>query len=129
VWPQKAATTVGWMGRAFPLLIWFWHESTRIWSLCRVEGPLHGKPFRSIRKDMSTEVTQAIWHIDNEDMLTGMQDSLKWWKAVKRQNGDYIAGLYICYTNLYSWNKSKISTTLENTYIISANTFMYTEEF
>jgi hypothetical protein len=23
VWPQKAATTVGWMGRAFPLLIWF----------------------------------------------------------------------------------------------------------
>jgi hypothetical protein len=53
---------------------------------------LRGKRFRSI-EEVSNEVTQVIRRINNEGILTGMQDLSKRWTAVIKHNGDYMEGL------------------------------------
>jgi histone-lysine N-methyltransferase SETMAR len=58
----------------------------------KLKKPLHGKGFRSI-EEVSNEVTQVIRHINNEGVLTGIQDLPKHWTAVIKHNGDYIEGL------------------------------------
>jgi hypothetical protein len=52
---------------------------------------LLGKRFRSI-EEVSNEVTRVIRRINNEDVLTGIQDLPKRWTAVIKHNGDYIEG-------------------------------------
>jgi len=42
---------------------------------------------------VSTEVTRVIRRINNEGVLTGIQDLPKRWAAVIKQNGHYIEGL------------------------------------
>jgi histone-lysine N-methyltransferase SETMAR len=54
--------------------------------------PLCGKCSRSI-EEVSNEVTQVIRCINNEGVLTGIQDLTKRWTAVIKHNGDYIEGL------------------------------------
>jgi hypothetical protein len=53
---------------------------------------LRGKRFRSI-EEVSNEVTREIRHINNEGVLTGIQDLPKRWTAMIKHNGDYIEGL------------------------------------
>jgi hypothetical protein len=53
---------------------------------------LLGKRFRSI-KEVSNEGTRVIRRINNEGVLTGIQDLPKRWTAVIKHNGDYIEGL------------------------------------
>jgi transposase len=53
---------------------------------------LRGKRFRSI-EEVSNEVTRVIRCINNEGVLTGIQDLPKRWIAVIKHNGDYIEGL------------------------------------
>jgi len=53
---------------------------------------LHGKCFRSI-EEVSNEVTRVIRRINDEGVLTGIQDLPKRWTAVIKHNGDYIEGL------------------------------------
>ena len=53
---------------------------------------LRGKCFRSIEV-VSNEVTRVIRRINNEGVLTGIQDLPKRWTAVIKHNGDYIEGL------------------------------------
>jgi hypothetical protein len=53
---------------------------------------LRGKRFRST-EEVSNEVTRLIRRINNEGVLTGIQDSPKRWTAVIKHNGDYIEGL------------------------------------
>jgi hypothetical protein len=53
---------------------------------------LHGKRFRSI-EEVSNEVTREIRRINNEGVLTGIQDLPKRWTAVIKHNGDDIEGL------------------------------------
>jgi hypothetical protein len=53
---------------------------------------LPGKCFGSI-EEVSNEVTRAIRRINNEGVLTGIQDLPKSWTAVIKHNGDYIEGL------------------------------------
>ena len=48
---------------------------------------LRGKRFRSIEK-VSNEVTQVMRRINNEEVLTGIQDLPKRWTAVTNNNGD-----------------------------------------
>jgi len=55
----------------------------------KLSRPLRGKRFRSI-EEVSNKVTQVIRHINNEGVLTGIQDLLKRWTAVIKHNGDYI---------------------------------------
>jgi len=57
-----------------------------------LKKPLRGKPFRSI-EEVSKEVTRVIRHINNEGVLTGIQDLPKRWTAMIKHNGDYIEGL------------------------------------
>jgi histone-lysine N-methyltransferase SETMAR len=58
----------------------------------KLKKPLHGKRFRSIA-DVSNEVTRVIRLINNEGVLTEIQDLPKRWTAVIKHNGDYIEGL------------------------------------
>jgi hypothetical protein len=58
----------------------------------KLRKKLRGKGFRSIEK-VSNEVTQVIRRINNEGVLTGIQDLPKRWTAVIKHNGDYIEGL------------------------------------
>jgi len=58
----------------------------------KVKKPLRGKRFRSI-DEVSNEVTQVIRRINNEGVLTGIQDLPKRWTAVIKHNGDYIEDL------------------------------------
>jgi hypothetical protein len=53
---------------------------------------LSGKRFRSI-EEVSNEVTRVIRRINNEGVLTGIQDLPKRWTAVIKRNGYYIEGL------------------------------------
>ena len=53
-----------------------------------LKKPLSGKLFRSI-EGVSNEVNR----INNEGVLTGIQDLPKRWTAVIKHNGDYIEGL------------------------------------
>ena len=54
--------------------------------------PLRGKRFRST-EEVSNEVTRVIRRINNEGVLTGIQDLPKRSTAVIKHNGDYIEGL------------------------------------
>jgi hypothetical protein len=54
--------------------------------------PLRGKCFISI-EEVSNEVTWVMKCINNEGVLTGIQDLPKHWTAVIKHNGDYIEGL------------------------------------
>jgi histone-lysine N-methyltransferase SETMAR len=58
----------------------------------KLKKPLHGKRFRSI-EEVSSEVTRVIRRINNEGVLTRIQDLPKRWTAVIKHNGDYIEGL------------------------------------
>jgi histone-lysine N-methyltransferase SETMAR len=52
---------------------------------------LRGKRFRNI-EEVSNEVTRVIRCINNEGVLTGIQDLPKRWTAVIMHNGDYTEG-------------------------------------
>jgi len=58
----------------------------------KLKKPLRGKRFRSV-EEVSNEVTRVIRRINNEGVLTGVQDLPKCWTAVIKHNGDYIEGL------------------------------------
>jgi hypothetical protein len=58
----------------------------------KLKKPLRGKRFRSI-EEASNEVTQVNRRINNEGVLTGIQDLPKRWATVIKHNGDYIEGL------------------------------------
>jgi histone-lysine N-methyltransferase SETMAR len=58
----------------------------------KLKTPLRGKRFRSI-EEVSNEVIRVIRRINNEGVLTGIQDMPKRWTAVIKHNGDYIEGL------------------------------------
>jgi len=58
----------------------------------KLKNPLREKRFRGI-EEVSNEVTQIIRRINNESVLTGIQDLPKRWTAVIKHNGDYIEGL------------------------------------
>ena len=60
--------------------------------LPKLKKSLRGKSFRSF-EDVSNEVTRVIRLINNEGVLTGIQDLPKLWTAVIKHNGDYIEGL------------------------------------
>jgi histone-lysine N-methyltransferase SETMAR len=57
----------------------------------KLKKPLRGKRFRSI--EVSIEVNRVIRRINNEGVLTGIQDLPKRWTAVIKHNRDYIEGL------------------------------------
>jgi histone-lysine N-methyltransferase SETMAR len=54
-----------------------------------LKKPLRGKGFRSI-EEASNEATRVIRRINNEGVLTGIQDLPKRWTAVIKHNGEYI---------------------------------------
>jgi histone-lysine N-methyltransferase SETMAR len=58
----------------------------------KLKKPLRGKHFRNIG-EVSNEVTRVIRHINNEGVLTGIQDLPKRWTVVIKHNGNYIEGL------------------------------------
>jgi len=58
----------------------------------KLKKPLHGKRFISI-EEACNEVTQVIRHINNEGVLTGIQDLPKRFTAVIKHNGDYVEDL------------------------------------
>ena len=58
----------------------------------KLTKPHRGKRFRST-EEVSNEVTRVIIRINNEGVLTGIQDLHKRWTAVIKHNGDYIEGL------------------------------------
>jgi histone-lysine N-methyltransferase SETMAR len=58
----------------------------------KLKKSLRGKRFRSI-KEVSNEVTRVIRCINNEGVLTAIQELPKSWTAVIKHNGDYIEGL------------------------------------
>jgi hypothetical protein len=51
-----------------------------------------GKYFSSSEK-VSIHATQVFTHINNEDLLTGIQDLSQCWEIVKRENRDYTEGM------------------------------------
>jgi hypothetical protein len=57
----------------------------------KLKKPLRGKRFRSI-EEVPNEVTRVIRRINNEGVLTGIQDLPKRTAVIKR-NGDYIEDL------------------------------------
>ena len=57
----------------------------------KLKKPLRGKRFRNT--EVSNEMTRVIRRINNEGVLTGIQDLSKRWTAVIRHNVDYIEGL------------------------------------
>ena len=58
----------------------------------KLKKPRRGKRFRNI-EEVSNEVTRVIRRINNEGVLTGIQDLPKRWTAVMKHSGDYIEGL------------------------------------
>jgi transposase len=58
----------------------------------KLKKPLRGKRFRTI-EEVSNEVTRVIRRINNEGVLTRIQDLPKRWTAVIKHNVDYIEGL------------------------------------
>jgi hypothetical protein len=60
----------------------------------KLKKPLRGKRFRSI-EEVSDNVTRVIRRINNEGVLTEIQDLPKRWTAVIKHSGDYIEGMYI----------------------------------
>jgi len=58
----------------------------------KLKRPLRGKRFRGI-EEVSNEVTRVIRCINNEGVLTGIQDLPKRRTTVIKHNGDYIEGL------------------------------------
>jgi len=58
----------------------------------KLKKPFSGKRFRNI-EEVSNEVTRVIRRINNEGVLTGIQDLPKRWTAVIKHNGDYTEGL------------------------------------
>jgi len=58
----------------------------------KLKKPLCGKRFRSL-EEVSDEVARIIRRINNEGVLTGIQDLPKRWTAVIKHNGVYIEGL------------------------------------
>jgi len=58
----------------------------------KLKKTLRGKCFRSI-EEVSNEVTRVIRHINNEGVLTGIQDLPKHWTAVIKHSGVYIENL------------------------------------
>ena len=58
----------------------------------KLKKPLCEKRFRSI-EEVSIEVARIIRSINNEGVLTGIQDLPKRWTAVIKHNGYYIEGL------------------------------------
>jgi transposase len=58
----------------------------------KLKKPLRGKHFRSI-EEVSDKVTRVIKRINNEGVLTEIQDLPKRWTAVIKHSGDYIKGL------------------------------------
>ena len=57
----------------------------------KLKKPLRGKRFSIV--EVSNEVTRVIRRINNEGVLTGIQNLPKRWTAVIKHNGDYIEGL------------------------------------
>jgi len=57
----------------------------------KLKKPLRGKRFQSI-EEVSNEVTRVIRRINNEEVLTGIQELPKRWTAVIKHSGDYIEG-------------------------------------
>ena len=55
----------------------------------KLKKPLRGKGFRSA-EEVSNEATRVIRRVNNESVLTGIQDLPKRWIAVIKHNGDYI---------------------------------------
>jgi len=53
----------------------------------KLKKPLRGKHFRST-EEVSNEMTRVIRRIDNEGVLTGIQDLQKRWIAAIKHNGD-----------------------------------------
>jgi hypothetical protein len=60
--------------------------------LPKLKKPLRGERFRSV-EEVSNEVTRVIRRINNEGVLTGIQELPKRWTTVIKHNGDYIEGL------------------------------------
>jgi hypothetical protein len=58
----------------------------------KLKKPLDGKRFRGI-EEVSNEVTRVIRRINNEGVLTGIQDLPKRWNSVIKHSGDDIEGL------------------------------------
>ena len=58
----------------------------------KLKKPLRGKRLRST-EEVSNEVTRVIRRINNEGVLTGIQDLPKCWAAVIKHIGDYTEGL------------------------------------
>jgi len=58
----------------------------------KLKKPLRWKRFRSI-EELCNEVTRVIRRINNEGVLTAIQDLPKRWTAVTKHSGDYIEGL------------------------------------
>jgi histone-lysine N-methyltransferase SETMAR len=58
----------------------------------KLKKPLREKRFRSI-EEVSNEVTRVIRRINNEGVLTGIQDLPKSRTAVIKHNGEYIEDL------------------------------------
>jgi len=58
----------------------------------KLKKPLRGKRFRSI-EEASNEVARVIRRINNEGVLTGIQDLPKRLTTVIKHNGAYIEGL------------------------------------
>jgi hypothetical protein len=58
----------------------------------KVKRLLRGKNFRGI-EEVSNEVTRVIRRINNEGVLTAIQDLPKRWIAVIKHNGDDTEGL------------------------------------
>jgi histone-lysine N-methyltransferase SETMAR len=55
----------------------------------KLKKPLRVKRFRNI-EEVSNEVAQVIRRINNNGVLTGIQDFPKRWTAVIKHDGDYI---------------------------------------
>jgi len=58
----------------------------------KLKKPLRGKRLESI-EELSSEVSRVIRRINNEGVLTGIQDLPQGWTAVIKHIGDYIEGL------------------------------------
>jgi len=58
----------------------------------KLKKSLHGERFRKI-EEVSNEVTRVIRRINDEGVLTGIQDLPRRWTAAMKNNGDYIEGL------------------------------------
>ena len=92
--------------------------------LLKFKKPLRGKRFRSI-EEVSNEVTRVIRRINNEGVLTGIQDLPKRWTAVIKHSGDYIEGLLsvFCEINSFLKRKRTVCRIFEITHVSSLPSF------